>query len=54
MAARVQTELYGQIAEQVQQDLEPVLRRQIEAELWQEFEQELARRAEQGSDSSDE
>jgi hypothetical protein len=53
-AARVQTELYGQIAEQVQQDLEPVLRRQIEAELWQEFEQELARRAEQGSVSSDE
>jgi hypothetical protein len=44
--ARVQSEMYEQIAAQVQLDLEPVLRRQIEAELWQEFEHELARRAE--------
>ena len=43
-SARVQAELYAQIAEQVQLDLEPAMRRQIEAELWQEFEQELERR----------
>ena len=48
-AARVQSELYVQIAEQVQQDIEPVLRRQIETELWQEFEQELQRRADQST-----
>jgi len=47
--ARVQTELYAQIAERVQLDLEPVMRRQIEAELWQEFEQELERRSSQSN-----
>jgi hypothetical protein len=48
-AARVQSELYAQVAEQVQQDIEPVLRRQIETELWQEFEQELQRRTDQST-----
>ena len=51
--ARVQSEMYEQIAAQVQLDLEPVLRRQIEAELWQEFEHELARRAERAVQQSD-
>ena len=51
--ARVQSEMYEQIAAQVQLDLEPVLRRQIEAELWQEFEHELARRAERAAQPSD-
>ena len=46
-AERVHNELYAQIAEQVQLDLEPVMRRQIEAELWQQFEHELERRASQ-------
>ncbi len=53
-AARVQSEMYAQISTQVQLELEPILRRQIEAELWQEFEQELARRADNSSELPEE
>ena len=40
------TEIWGEVVVQVQTVLEPELRKQIEQELWSEFEAELRRRQE--------
>jgi hypothetical protein len=40
------TEIWGEVVIQVQTALEPKLRKQIEQELWGEFEAELRRRQE--------